>query len=116
MLSTYLDKKHEQITNMNPKKIYVENIRSIFGLPRPVAKFLCEAAVKEGSFVKKYAVTCPNDDCEKLIKSYDSKKEIPESIVCDNCEDFERHPYEYEKKDLSIIEYYQLKSKNGENN
>jgi len=110
MLSSYLDKKHEQITSMNPKKIYVENIRAIFGLPRSVAKFLCEAAVKEGSFIKKYAVTCPNDNCEKLIKSYNSKKEIPESIVCDNCQDFERFPDTYDKKDVNIIEYYQLKN------
>src|SRR6476620_3245869 len=60
-------KRRELIENTDPRRIYVENIRSFFGIPRATARYLCEIAVRQGVFEKRVGYLCGNDDCKRLL-------------------------------------------------
>ncbi|GEM_PF-3954608 len=47
---------------------------------------------KIGILEKAYEVICPN--CNGTLDIYDSLNEIPDSIICNNC-DHEFHPFNY---------------------
>ncbi len=108
MFKNLLKKQSQLIQATNPERIYVENVRSFFHLPFKAAKILCELAVKEGLFRKKYGVSCPS--CNRLIKSYNNIAEIPEEVVCEVCQDLEEPKFIFRKKNLEIVEFYQLKN------
>jgi len=105
-IGRFIDKRLDVICATNPDRIYVENIRSFYNLNTSTAKTLCEMAVKENLFKKRIGVECP--DCGKLITHYNSEKEIPEKIVCDNCLMLENDKHEFKKSEISKIEFYQL--------
>ena len=48
------------IEALDPEHIYVENVRSILGLPTGLAKGLCELAVKRGILERRIEVLCPD--------------------------------------------------------
>lgn len=104
----FFDRKLDVIRKTNPNRIYVENIRSFYHIPKKLAKFVCEVAVSEGVFRKKYGLICPNDDCERIVLSFDSRDEIPEYFECENCETQEREVCSFKTEDKYIITYYQL--------
>lgn len=108
MLKKLLKKQSQLLQATNPERIYVENVRSFFHLPHQAAKTLCELAVKEGLFKKKYAVSCPS--CGRIIESFDNVEKIPEELTCEICQDLEEPKYTFQKDELEIIEYYQLKN------
>ena len=108
MLQKLLKRKKEIIEKTDPDRIYVENIRSFFRISYTLAKFFCEMAVKEKFFKKKVGVFCSNDDCRRLIQSYDKRSDIDDEIVCDICQDLEKEKFVFEKSDLEITEFYQL--------
>lgn len=108
MFNKLLKKQSQLIRATDPERIYVENVRSFFHLPYKAAKVLCELAVKEGLFRKKYGVVCPS--CGRIIKSYNIKEEIDEEIECELCRDLEEPKHIFQKSEVEIIEYYQLKN------
>jgi hypothetical protein len=104
------------IDKTDPKRIYVENISSFFNLPFGAARYFCEMAVKQGIFTKKYGVVCRNEECQRIIVSYDQNpadKSEQFHVNCEQCELLERYPYEFDLKDTDIIEYYQLVTADG---
>lgn len=101
--------KMQLLSEVNPDRIYVENIRSLFNLSTKVTKMLCEMATKEGFFHKKYGVYCSN--CGRLIKSYDSKLNINTEIKCDLCLDLDDDIFE--SFNTEIIEFYTLNGKSN---
>jgi len=103
-----INKKADILSHFDPDRIYVENIRSFFNLPSPLARFYCEMAVKQKIFRKKYGILCQNDDCRRLIKSVNNPSEIPATIKCDHCELLERDNFEFQVQKKDIIEFYQL--------
>jgi len=107
-LSGIIDRKAEILSQLDPNRIYVENIRSFFNLPYRAAKFLCEMAVRQKYFRKKYGIICPNEECSRLIRSFDKKSEIPSHIACNHCEHLERENYEFDITKNNIREFYQL--------
>jgi len=96
------------MASTDPDRIYIENVRSFFKLPKRVAWMLCEMAVKEGYFKKEVALTCPN--CGRVIKS-SSKINNTQIINCSNCEVNEEDVFEFNEGDLNKIEYYKLNKK-----
>ena len=80
-----LQKYLQTIEKINPNKIYVENVRGFFKVPTFVAKLMCEMAVVDKVFIKKIALICSNEDCNRVIASYNSANEIPEIITCSIC-------------------------------
>ena len=108
MVQQFLKRRVEIIEKTDPDRIYVENIRSFFRVPYTVARFFCEMAVKEKFFKKKVGVFCSNEDCRRLIKSYDSRLEINDEIICDICEDLGKEKFVFVKEDIEIVEFYQL--------
>ena len=107
-IGKFIDKKLNVLKSTNPDRIYVENIRSFYNLPFNTAKLLCNMAVKENLFIKKFGVMCPDGDCERIILSVNSLDDLPERISCDTCELLEKEKFEYTKSELNIIEFYQL--------
>ena len=103
-----LERYLHTIENINPEKIYVENVRSFFKVPSMVARLMCEMAVVDSLFVKKYGIVCPNSDCRRIIESYYDKNSIPEEITCEICENEESEKFTFKVSKLEIIEFYQL--------
>jgi hypothetical protein len=104
-----LQKYLQTISNINPNKIYVENVRSYFKVPTVVAKLMCEMAVVDNLFIKKVGIICKNSECNRLIASYNSYAEIPETITCEICENEEKEIFTFKTKDLEKVDFYQLK-------
>ena len=99
-------KKEELIDQLDPDRIYVENVRSFFGLPYSVARMLCEMAVRERLFLRRYGVMCPQ--CDRIILSVKSESEIPAVLTCDVCKQNERDRYEFKREECKTILYYKL--------
>lgn len=107
MFKKLLKNKAKVIEETDPDRIYVENIRSFFSIPTKWAKYLCELAVKQRVFRKKYGVMCKNDTCNRIITVYDTLEQIPQNLDCLLCE-LEGKEHIFDKKDLQVIEFYQL--------
>lgn len=107
-IGSIVDKRINIMENTNPDRIYVENIRAFYNLPYPLAKTLCEVAVKEHVFRKKIAVFCPNSNCNRLIKSYNIGEEQDETLTCTQCLLREEEEHSFNTKDLQKEIYYQL--------
>lgn len=105
-IGRFVDKKVELIESTDPDRIYVENIRSFFNLTTPIARVLCEMAVRDKLFNKKVGIECPC--CGRLIETYNSESEVPEKIKCDTCELLEAQTYIFSQKKVNKVTFYQL--------
>lgn len=108
MFKQFFKRKAELIEKTDPDRIYVENIRSFFNLPYGVAKKLCDMAVRQNYFKKKYGVYCKNDDCKRIINVYNKLEDVPEKIECFICQANEKEQFIFDKSELEIVEFYQL--------
>lgn len=106
--SNIIKHRVDLLSQLNPDRFYVENVRHLFSLPHPVAKFFCEMAVKQKYFTKKYGVICKNEECKRLIASFDLRSQIPKEIKCEQCELLERDHYVFTPINADIIEFYKL--------
>ncbi|KIC01697.1 hypothetical protein OA88_12630 [Flavobacterium sp. JRM] len=111
MFKKYFKRKAELIEKTDPDRIYVENVRSFFNLPYNVAKKLCDMAVRQNYFRKKYGIYCKNDECRRIINVYDKTEDVPNQIECYICEANEKEHYIFNKNEVEIIEFYQLITK-----
>lgn len=107
-IGAVVDKKLDITEKTDPDRIYIENIREFYNLPYVAAKTLCELAVREHIFRKKIGVICPNDECRRIIKSYDIAEEQDETITCIPCQLRESEEYSFNTKELETIIFYQL--------
>ena len=98
--------KREVVESTDPDRIYIENVRSFFGLPTRIAALLCRLAVRDGVFMQRAGVLCPNDG--RIIASYNTLHEIPEQITCQVCELSGEFPYEWTRDEVATIIYYVL--------
>ena len=55
-INSWVEKKMAQVAAKDPDKILIENISNFFWIPNWLAKYLCEEAVREGMFERKYGV------------------------------------------------------------
>jgi hypothetical protein len=98
------------INDIDSGYIFVENIRSLYNIPRVEARTLCEMAVRDGVFIKRIGLICPAPTCDKrIIADFSSYDEIPEEITCHICEAQDVEPSTYKTNALQKVEFYQLK-------
>lgn len=100
------EQKIDLLLKTNPDRFYVENIRAFFNISYREASFYCEQAVREGTFRKKFAFTCPQ--CDRVILSVDNETQAPEQITCSSCETLESETYSFSKNQLKSVPFYQL--------
>jgi hypothetical protein len=93
------------LSKINPQRIYVENIRAILGSTSWVAKLICETAVRQGIFVKRVQVLCPDGS---VVLTVSSPKEIPQKVKCWKEVDGELEPSIQESDRLDRIEFYEF--------
>lgn len=108
-LGRIIAKKQEIIEMTDPERIYIENIRSFFNMPYTLAKGLCELAVKEKVFKKRVGYLCPNEDCDRLLKSFDLSANEQEILTCYQCQLKQKENFEFPLNQLDSIVYYQLR-------
>ncbi|HEY1037762.1 MAG TPA: hypothetical protein VGF30_00075 [Bacteroidia bacterium] len=106
-VGSFVERKLEIVKDTDPDKIYVENIRQFYNMPNFAAKFLCTLAVREGLFVKKIEILCPQ--CRRVIKIVNDRREIPDTVDCIVCRMEEKDVYEFsEIGERQIRDFYQL--------
>jgi hypothetical protein len=110
-IGALIENQRRALEEIDPRRIYPENIRSFFHIPLRLAIWLCEAAVFEGLFEKHVAYLCPNDDCRRILADA-SKGEMPsEPLCCQNCEALERERHCFTVGDCRKITFYRLPEK-----
>lgn len=113
-LGEFITNKEELISNSNPDKIYIENIRSFFGFSYRIAKFFCDLAVSAGFFSKHIGYICSNSNCQKIIFEKKYKDISPKKLSCSNCEIREEENHLFDVEKLNQITFYRLvKGENG---
>ncbi|GAB3637260.1 hypothetical protein GCM10027422_28500 [Hymenobacter arcticus] len=105
-IGRFVQNKLNVLEHTDPDRIYVENVRAFYGLPFFMAKFLCELAVREGTFIKKVGVECPNEG--RLIVTANSAAELPKEVKCRNCELLEQDKFEFALEACHVVEFYKL--------
>lgn len=93
--------------NDDGPRIYVENVRSFFGMSERVARALCEFAVRQGLFERCVGVRCPNDD-RILIDQCDPSVALPQTVDCEACEASEEDSHVFTVSDCKTITFYRL--------
>jgi hypothetical protein len=101
-----LQKYLQTINGIDPGKIYIENVRSLYKLPRFAARLLCEMAVQDNLFTKKIGLVCPN--CNRILEEFDSYEQIPNEIECFICNTEEKEQSTFKTADLKKEEFYKL--------
>ena len=104
-----VEKKRELIEKTDPDRIYVENIRSFFGLSTKLAKFFLDFGVRQGLLEKRTALICPNRDCHRMMADFDATEE-PSQITCDVCEAKGEENTTFDSKRCKHMEFYRVKS------
>lgn len=107
-IGKFVERKMNIIENTNPNRIYLENIRSFYGITTPIARALCDMAVKENLFIKMHGIECPS--CSRIIDSAQFETSFPETIICHDCEMLERDRFEFQKSECNQISFYKLNS------
>ncbi len=95
----------EALRRLNPKKIYVENVRSILGISHKRAESLCETAVRRGVFTRGVEVFCPDGT---VVTSADRESGLPDNVTCWIDEDGNYEEREVSTNSLDKITFYRL--------
>lgn len=104
----FVERKQTAIERIDPERIFVENIRAVFGLPHRVARFLLDVATREGSLERKIGVLCPYD--RHIVKSFpdDSERKAPETVHCFVCEAAGRDDSDHVPSEMERLVFYRL--------
>lgn len=102
--------KIAQMMQLDPNRIYVENVRSILGSPSWLARFICELGVRRGVFEKKVQVLCPDGAAVLTASSAD---EVPTTVLCWEESDGDWTQTSFESANLQKLEFYSLARRSG---
>jgi hypothetical protein len=97
--------KEELLAQLNPNKIYVENIRSLLGVSSKAAQAICETAVRQGLFSRKIEVMCPDGS---VAETADSEDRLSEFVPCRIEEDGQPDEVPTPTASLRKAVFYQL--------
>jgi len=92
-----------------PNRIYIENVRSFFGVPHRIAKAMCELAVRQGFFERCLAVLCPNDE-RVLIDTCEPNAILPNEISCEVCESLEVERSVFSPGECRTLPFYRVRA------
>lgn len=93
------------LSTLDPSRIYVENVRSIFGVSDRFAVELLETAVRQGVLQRLVEVACPDG---AVAASAETEGQLPESVNCWMDRDGFMEPVEYATKDLQKTVFYRM--------
>ena len=71
--------KEEALAQLNPDKIYVENISALLDVSYNSAKAICETATRQGLFNKGIEVKCPDG---RVAFEAPEETRLPETVTC----------------------------------
>ena len=97
----------EALAQLDPDKIYVENVRSLLNVSFKEAEAICEAAARQGLFKKGVEVLCPDGTVGADV---DSEKPLPPAVECWVEEEGHLEPRILNTDELKKIIYYRLNS------
>src|SRR5262249_52561306 len=69
----------DALASLDPSRIYIENVRSVFGVSHSAAVRFCETAVRQGIFEKLIEGQCPDGS---VPASASNENELPETVTC----------------------------------
>ena len=93
------------LTQLDPEKIYVENVRSVLDISYKEAEAICETATRQGLFEKGIEVLCPDGSVGAIA---DTETHLPERVECWFEEEGHLEPREMDTHDLQKVTYYRL--------
>ncbi len=93
-------------SSLRPQRIYVENVRSLLGTNSWIAKQICETAVRQGIFIKRVQVLCPDGSVAITV---DDVEDIPATVNCRKEVDGETEDTIEPTDRLDRLEFYQFK-------
>jgi len=73
------EKETTLLSQLNPQKIYVENVRSILGVSHAEALRILDTAVRQGAFKKLVEVRCPDGT---VAASAEREEDLPVTVHC----------------------------------
>src|SRR5205085_4060213 len=85
------------LAKLDPRKFYIENVRSLLGISHKKALQICETAVRHGYFERRIEVLCPDG---RVAASADSEANLPASVRCWHEEDEHYEEIELATADL----------------
>jgi hypothetical protein len=74
-----LSDKEALLAELNPDKIYIENVRSILNVSHETARRICETAVRQGEFLRGIEVMCPSGAVAAMA---DTEDKLPKVVRC----------------------------------
>jgi hypothetical protein len=68
-----------RLSELNPHKFYIENVRSLLGVSTWQATQICETGVRQQVFDRCVEVQCPDG---AIAAEADSEAELPQTVEC----------------------------------
>jgi hypothetical protein len=97
--------KEHLLARLNPDRFYVENVRALLGVSHRTAQRICDTAVRQGAFVQRVGVLCPD---KNIGASAETESGLPEYVRCVVEQDGEYEEIELRTDALERITFYQL--------
>ena len=91
-------------SGLDPQRIYVENVRALLGTTTWIARQICETAVRQGLFVKRIQILCPDGAAAATV---DDEEELPAEVQCCREIDGESEPFTEPTARLDRLLFYQ---------
>lgn len=67
------------LSQVDPEKVYVENVRSLLGISHFRAVQILETAVRQGIFERRVEIACPDG---RVAASADKEEHLPKTVHC----------------------------------
>ena len=103
--SDVLKGRATKLAELNPDKIYVENVRGLIGVSHREALRICETAVRQGTFRRFVEVLCPDD---VVAASAPTEAELPLVVHCWLDHNGEYEDIELATSGLRKLTFYRL--------
>ena len=93
------------LSQLDPHKIYLENVRSLLGVSSKKAQSICNAAVRQGVFEKWVEIRCPDGSVPASAKN---ESDLPPIVHCWIEGDGHWEETEMESTQLQKVTFYRL--------
>ena len=95
----------KELLRLDPRKIYLENVRSILGISSNKAQSVCEVAVRQGVFEEWVEIRCPDGSVPASAKE---ESELPPVVYCWVEEGRHKNEIELKSAELPKVTFYRL--------
>lgn len=103
-----VSKRRELLERTDPDRVYVEDVRSFFGVTAGMARRWCKLAVREGVFEERIALLCPEHKHLLASVSSGASTDPGEQFTCEVCEEDEIRDQPYRVDELRRLTFYRL--------